>query len=101
MARDLYFTSKAGFQAFVKKQRRTKFFVPVAQRYTPTTDCRHSNCIVSKSNLLHWSDSNFYDSDVIKVSLDSGVYSSFAFCYPMTREYAQSRGFIDVKETSP
>ena len=101
MARDLIFACKASFQAFVKRQRKTKFFIPIAQRYTPITDCRHSNCLVSKSNLLHWSDTNFYDSDVIKVSLDSGVYTSFAFVYPLTREYAESRGFIDAKETSP
>ena len=92
MSTDLFFTSKGAFQAFVKKQRRTKFFMPIAQRYTPTTDCRHSNCLISKTNLLHWADTNFFNSDVIKVSLDSGVYTSFAFCYPMTKEYAQNVG---------
>ena len=45
---ELYFHNKASFQSFLKKQVRTKFYLPVSQSYTDLHNDRHSYISVGK-----------------------------------------------------
>ena len=92
---ELYFHTKESFQSFVKKQVRTKFYLPVSQSYTNRHNDRHSLIKINKKQMLDWAGSNWLSSDRIKVSLEPAKYefgTSYAFCYVTTKEMFDSAG---------
>ena len=106
---ELFFHDKESFQSFVKRQVRTKFYLPVSQRYTTLHHDRHSHIKVGKTQLLQWAASNWLTSDRMKVNFEPSIYAdgtTFMFCYPVTKEYLDSQGITpdieqnDLSETS-
>ena len=92
---ELYFHDKASFQSFLKKQVRTKFYLPVSQSYTDFDNGRHSYIKVGKQDMLNWMGSNWLSSDRMKVSIEPAKYEggyTYAFCYVTTKELFESRG---------
>ena len=92
---ELYFHNKESFQSFLKKQVRTKFYLPVSQSYSNLHNDRHSFVKVGKKQMLDWSGSNWLSSDRMKVSIEPAKYEggyNYAFCYITTKELFDSRG---------
>ena len=100
---ELIFHTKESFQSFVKRQVRTKFYLPVSQRYTSMHHDRHSHVKVGKTQLLQWAGSTWLTSDRMKVNLEPSKYdsgTSYVFCYPVTKEYLDSQGITpDITRT--
>ena len=92
---ELYFHDKTSFQSFLKKQVRTKFYLPVSQSYSNLHNERHSFIKVGKKQMMDWSGSNWLSSDRMKVSIEPSKYEagySYAFCYVTTKEVFDNRG---------
>jgi|10_taG_2_1085330.scaffolds.fasta_scaffold69270_3 hypothetical protein len=92
---ELYFHNKESFQAFVKKQVRTSFYLPVSQSYTTIHNDRHSLIKVNKTQISNWAGSSWLTSDRMKVTLEPSSYCggrTFAFCYVTTKEMFDKAG---------
>ena len=92
---ELYFHNKESFQSFVKKQVRTKFYLPISQSYTYLDNERHSMIKVGKKQMLDWVGSSWLSSDRIKVSLEPAKYATgytYVFCYLTTKEMFDRAG---------
>ena len=92
---ELYFHTKEEFQSFVKKQVRTKFYLPISQSYSNLYSDRHSLIKVGKKQILDWAGSNWLSSDRIKVSFERSKYAggyTYMFCYLTTKEMFDRAG---------
>ena len=92
---ELYFHNKESFQSFVKKQVRTKFYLPISQSYTNLDNERHSMIKVGKKQMLDWVGSSWLSSDRIKVSFERSKYAggyTYMFCYLTTKEMFDRAG---------
>ena len=63
---ELYFHDKTSFQSFLKKQVRTKFYLPVSQSYSYVHNERHSFIKVGKKQMLDWTGSNWLSRKTIR-----------------------------------
>ena len=92
---ELFFHDKESFKSFLKKQVRTKFFLPVSQSYTNLHNDRHSFIKVGKKEMINWVGNTWLTSDRMKVNIEPAKFdygTSYMFCYPVTKEYLDSKG---------
>ena len=95
-ATEFFFHDKESFRAWLKRQVKTYYYLPVSQRYSLGHDTRHSHIKLGKKQLDNWVSYNWIaQCDRMKVHLEpsgSPYGTHYAFCFPVTKGYFEMEG---------